>query len=394
MMMRHALFGIAILLSVAAPDAGAIPAWARKHNVACSNCHYPMPPRLNQAGLQFRWAGYRLPGEIGKSVEVAQISNYLAARGRVQYVYEQDAGEAPRESAFRLADASLFYGGPFGSRHAGFFEIEHSNDGFGLIVNVLGAWGSPRAYAGFRVGQMRWGPQAGLAGLDRPAGITTPGPISRPLTGGIPFAFPSSQLGAEVFFVARGNRVSVAMLNGVDSSGGSFGKDADTWKDVVVIDQLLFDDAGSGVILVSYTGTVRGIVPGLPGESHFTRLVASANKIVGNLEAMAGVVYGRDWDVPMAIPGGVLLGANTGLGYWFSGQFFPQRKVAVYGRYERMDPNTDLAGDAAARVVGGAAMPLGVPQYFKLAAEYWVDLPDGAGRPDTHRIALELMLAF
>src|SRR6266545_6772124 len=68
-----------------------IPAWARKYNMNCSGCHYPAPPRLNATGQRFKWAGYRMPEEVGEQVDVERIQNYLAAAGEVTYEYEKTA---------------------------------------------------------------------------------------------------------------------------------------------------------------------------------------------------------------------------------------------------------------------------------------------------------------
>lgn len=46
--------------SMFAPNAQAIPAFARKYNFSCNVCHVPGFPKLNDFGNQFRDHGYQL----------------------------------------------------------------------------------------------------------------------------------------------------------------------------------------------------------------------------------------------------------------------------------------------------------------------------------------------
>ena len=57
----------ALLPLLLAPDSGdALPLFARKYEMQCTQCHIAFP-RLNAYGMAFRQNGYRLPGEKGKS---------------------------------------------------------------------------------------------------------------------------------------------------------------------------------------------------------------------------------------------------------------------------------------------------------------------------------------
>src|SRR5512143_4310724 len=101
----------------------AIPAWARKYNMNCSGCHYPAPPRLNATGIRFRWAGYRMPEEMGEKVDVSQVSNYLAVRGRMRYEYSKTESQPVSTSAFTFNDATVFYAGALGRNFGAFKEL-------------------------------------------------------------------------------------------------------------------------------------------------------------------------------------------------------------------------------------------------------------------------------
>jgi hypothetical protein len=45
-------------------------------------------------GIRFRWAGYRMPDEIGQKVDVKDVGHYVAMRGRMQYAYDKHPGPA------------------------------------------------------------------------------------------------------------------------------------------------------------------------------------------------------------------------------------------------------------------------------------------------------------
>ena len=65
--------GKSVRMSTRTATSKVIPAWARRYNANCSMCHSPAVPRLNARGIQFKWAGYRLPEEIGEKAEVTRL---------------------------------------------------------------------------------------------------------------------------------------------------------------------------------------------------------------------------------------------------------------------------------------------------------------------------------
>ncbi|MEP7325801.1 MAG: hypothetical protein ABI836_07630 [Gemmatimonadota bacterium] len=378
---------------------GLIPAWARKYNVNCSACHLPAVPRLNENGQRFKWAGYRMPEEIGENVEVGKVQNYLAAGGKVQYEWETTGGAPTTASQFSLPGITLFYAGPFGRTYSGFLELEHGSEGeIERVAHVSALWGKEHQYAGFRVGQMHYLAEWGLAGFDRPIGISAPLPIDGPVTGGVPFTLGEHQLGLEAFFVSGANRLSAQVLNGVDPSGMGSVSDVDTKKDFLVTDQLLIDHAGSGVQAAAYYGTIVGLDPSATGLStHYLRLGLTANKIFHNFELLGAVIYARDKDLPVGGGSPFTAAEDKGLGYWLSGQYTFVRdsepSLTVFSRFESNDPNTQAADDAMRRVVVGAVLPINLPQYFRWAIEYRRDMPQG-GLPRTSNVTTELMLNF
>ncbi len=369
-----------------------IPAWARKHNMNCSGCHYPAVPRLNATGLKFRWAGYRMPEEIGEKADVGKVDNYLAAGVEAELAYDKTEG-APATNSFAAPALVVFYAGPVGRNFSGFLEVEHGPDGeVERIGHVATMWGKDQAFGGLRFGQMHNFFEWGLAGFDRPVGLSAPAPLDGPLTGGVPFVFGEMAVGLEAYYVRGSNRLSGQVLNGITPDGEIGGADADNKKDFLVTDQLLLDDAGSGIQAVGYFGSVVGLdtatAPTL--NSHFWRLGVSANKIYRNFELLGGLVYGKDTDLPASISAVNL----TGLGYWVSGQYFmPKSSLTLYGRFEVVDPDTDTPDDADRRLVAGAVLPANLPQYLRCAVEYRLDTPQG-GAPKTNSLAVGVRLTF
>lgn len=66
-------------------EAAAMPMFARKYEVTCNVCHTAIP-RLNQFGYKFRAAGFRLPEEIGKSLDKKfELGDYFAARAQARF---------------------------------------------------------------------------------------------------------------------------------------------------------------------------------------------------------------------------------------------------------------------------------------------------------------------
>jgi len=383
------VIGLATLGSVLlAPDAGAIPAWARKYNMNCSGCHYPAAPRLNTVGLQFRWNGYRMPNEIGEQQVVDEISNFLSMRGRFRYT-NQTRTATPTQSGFSVNDATIFLGGSFLRNWAGFFEFEReAEDAVELVAHVQVQWGTASSSWGFRGGPMHWFSRTGLAGFDRPAGISTPAALAGKTTGGagaIPFSFANDQLGLETFYLRGRTRLSVEVLNGIDTTGvGDAGETMDAAKDLVATASQILDDVGSGVTAMAYYGTI-----GRTSPQHFMRAAVSANKIWQDNELEAGYVYSQDRNLPAAAPN------ITGSAYFVGLQrYFRSNTLTLFGRLDHVDPNTSATNDAFSVYTLGAVLPVGTPQYVRLALEGSVRNFQGTGVSSIKKLQAELMLNF
>jgi hypothetical protein len=376
-----------------------IPAWARRYNVNCSHCHEAAIPRLNSTGFRFRWAGYRMPEDLGQPVTVSQVTNYLAARAQIDYVWEKTDGQPTTASEFAEPALAILYAGPFGKNFGGWFELNREEGEVGASAAVTGVWGSEKNHGGFRVGNVPYYLEGGVAGFDRPIGIEAPTPAAGPVSSAIPFSFEGEQQAGELFYVTGNNRIAATLLNSNVFDGTALSQTGSTKKDVSLNDMLLIDEKGSGLYAAGYYGTVTGMDPAQAStNSHYWRLAFSANKYFGgvdgpNLEALGGVVYGQDLDLPV---GAVFTRTdNKGYGYWFSGQyFFAKPALTVFGRFESVDPDTQTSSDGNQRFVFGMVLPVNLPEYLRLTAEWHMDKPQASGAPKTNAATAEVQVIF
>ncbi|MBX9854853.1 MAG: hypothetical protein K2Y26_04980 [Gemmatimonadaceae bacterium] len=433
-----------VALAFAPRVSHALPPWARRYNMSCSGCHSPAVPRLNATGIQFKWAGYRMPDEIGEKADMRRIREYLGQRTRVEYAYARTTGDdATNDVTIPLASA--FLAGPFGRNFGAYVEIGRESGGAAeYAVEGTGTWGKETSYGGLRVGMGHLIYGGALAGLDRPTGIAVPLAIGEGLTAAVPFRFSADNAAAEAFWVFNGrNRLSVralrglgavepleaegeasvtaakalrlrgasfARVNGVQTAArtvadpGAGGEDEEAETrftsrvDLAVTNQFMWDANGSGVALMAYFGSTPGLDFAAPDRAaRYTRFVATANKIYRNVELLGGYALGRDTRLPLLDDEGTALDGPraSGAGYWGSAQYsFTEWPVAVYGRYETLDRNRDRSDDQLRRWVVGAVKPLGSPEYVRLGLEWVLDDPQRMLGPRRQRLAAELLIAF
>jgi hypothetical protein len=271
-----------------------------------------------------------LPEEIGEKVEVTNLGDYLAARGIARYSFEKTEGEEADVNAFNVPEASVFAAGAIGGNYGGFFEFERVSDGtVDLVAQVVRVWGKETSFGGARAGTGHTLVGGAVAGFDRATGIFTPMPLDEPTTEAIPFSFAGDQVGG------AGRKLRPPSLSPRQGRGSAIrlaheeAFTASTKKDWAVENQLMRDAAGSGLTLIAYRGTIEGLNPKAPDlDSHFWRLSASANKIVGNFELLGGYVGSKDEDLPIGEGSPFLTDEVTGDAFWVSGQYIHPHDAA------------------------------------------------------------------
>jgi hypothetical protein len=164
-MKRTTVFAVAVmvfaLMSFGADEAGAIPAFARKHNLACSSCHSAWG-YLNWTGRIYKEAGYILPDEDGEidydTNPTRKISDSLVLdktfpiSARLKgYVFDDKSGSDLKIRP--LHEVEVFSAGNFWKRASWFFELEgEDEDNFETKVGGSFAWHFERTFnvqAGF-----------------------------------------------------------------------------------------------------------------------------------------------------------------------------------------------------------------------------------------------------
>ncbi len=111
-------------IAIDAPDASAVPVFARKYHTTCFTCH-TTPPLLNDFGLRFQANGYELPGTIEKYAQADQPSFLMGvvAQPMFQYFQSKDnLGGTPTTSntSFSGVEVGLFTSASLGD-HFSFY---------------------------------------------------------------------------------------------------------------------------------------------------------------------------------------------------------------------------------------------------------------------------------
>lgn len=390
------LIGIVGTLLATVRESEAIPAWARKYGADCSMCHYPVIPRLNSFGHQFRRAGYRTPDEFNKDQDVTKVGDFFAARLRARFDYENKEGQIER-SEFTLNDATFFYAGAISKNFSGFVESEIESDGeIELVGQLQGVFGKAERYISFRTGQMHTLPRVGFSGFDRPSGISTNPLLSTTLTRSGPiqganFALNKDEKGLEITYVQGRGRLLAQVLNGVnqDGSGTASKGDVDADKDFQVAYEYILDDIASGVTAFYYKGSYPGVASpsAVSQRFNFYRLGIMANKIFpvgfGYFELQGGYIRSSD-NVPAQVGPNVLGHA----GYVESQQYLTGPEITFLERFSIIDMETVSNIVTRKDYMVGVVAP--VQTWLRVAAEYTYTTDNWANGLSDHSALLEL----
>lgn len=143
--------------SIFAPEASALPAFARQTGMACNACHAMHFPVLNSFGRAFKASGYTMMGAQGKvEGDNLSIPDTLNAAVLLKYRYQKDntagvagAGKtAPTTNSngmWQMGDEfSLFFGGRMA-------EGDHIKIGFLMENNVANVGSAGNLVAGLRI---------------------------------------------------------------------------------------------------------------------------------------------------------------------------------------------------------------------------------------------------
>lgn len=387
----------------------ALPAFARKYKADCAMCHYPVVPRLNNFGQQYRRAGYRTPGEFNKDQDFLNVNNMVAGRIRSQFVYENKEGFVAR-TEFKSPEFALYYSGAISRNFSAWMHATANNStDVDFHGHIQGVFGKPNSFFSFRIGQMHMLQQQGIGGFDSPLAISTTPINNIPLTSTgkpVTFTFNKRQKGIELAYVRGPGQLRLQITNGLneDGSGTADSGDIDSDKDYLVAYDHILDDIASGFTVFYYHGTTHGMVTrvnGSPsavdGEFNYWRAGVNVSKIFhipefGFFELQGGYTRSHDNNPSGTLPGTDIEGDIDGNAFYVeSQQYITGPEVTFYERFSLIDP--DLARDNSTRkdYTIGVVTPL--QTWLRITGEYTFTDNDATGLSD-HVGILELQINY
>ncbi len=162
--MKKIVLSIAGVMAIAAfaPEASALPVFARQTGMACSACHFQHFPLLNGFGRAFKSAGYTMMGAQGKiEGEELDIPNVLNLAVFATAAYQTQSGTAGNSNTAPKwlvpstgGETSLFFGGRI-SEFAGF--LAEAGLGGAGVANTGGVVGAAKLAMLFPVADARAG---------------------------------------------------------------------------------------------------------------------------------------------------------------------------------------------------------------------------------------------
>jgi hypothetical protein len=331
--------------------------------------------------------GYRTPAEYGKDQELTNVSNFLSARIKSQFAYENNKGTVER-SEFRFPDLSLFYGGALSRHFSAWVHVFANNStSVDLHGHLMGNWGTSDNMFMVRVGQMHMLSQEGVGGFDRPTSININPVHTLALTrtsalangGALAYNFDLRQKGIELAYIHGPGKLAVHVSNGLNQNGSGTANvgDIDPQKDIMVYYEHLLDDIASGFTLFYYNGTTHGTVTptgttGAPtsvsNQFNYSRFGVNANKVfpvagLGFFELQGG--YVRSYDNNPSTVGPDIQGNAF---YVESQQYITGPELTFYERYSWIDLDAARKNSARKDYAIGVVMPL--ETWLRVAAEY------------------------
>lgn len=118
---------VVTLSTIFASEAEAVPAFARKYEQNCTQCHIAFP-KLNDYGMKFRQNGYRDVGEVGedlwkKALNVGGLFQFGALDRTEEAKKNNVTTKTKKRQIEGEQQAELFFGGPLGKNISYFAEM-------------------------------------------------------------------------------------------------------------------------------------------------------------------------------------------------------------------------------------------------------------------------------
>jgi hypothetical protein len=373
-MKPHRLPLLAAFGLLASASAYAIPAWSRSEATACSSCHATPTWQLTGVGLDFLKNGHR--NEPFKHNNSAmKWDNYFSllwkARAYNDRLDDAKTGNANTQrpsTNLEQHSFALYTGGSLSERFSYFTEIYLSENTGATSGGNIGQGDAARkklaeAFLQYNHPLADGTFLAARAGEILPAIIHMFGVGARSieqraivmndaLAGNSNTYRPfSRQQGLDLTLCGKHYEVAVGLVNGSDTSTTN-SLDADSHKDIYVSGLYNFDEQESGVGVFHYDGRFANYTV----KQDFSTPLLFHNKF--HRTGLLGRFVRDKW----RIVGTYFMGEETlnaakmkadNQGYYILGDYNFSERFGLFARYERLDPNKDLARNETTQIIFG-----------------------------------------
>jgi hypothetical protein len=344
----------ATLLALRPGPAGAVPVFARKYGLNCTNCHSGFP-RLNDWGHRFRTNGYRLPDRENEEKTVLESPPPFALRTSAGYTHERfyRGADGINTSGFRVHGLDVLSAGVI-APHVSYLMVYPPQlaDSRGvpgqegtieMASVVFSGLGSP--WLNVRAG--RFEPAYAAFSVKRHLTVTPYEVYDYAFPGGSPFS--ETQEGIEVTGSGRGFAYAAGVVNGSATNRLDDGP-ADAYaRASMVIGAGEGQTAGQRIGVTGYLGRARDSLS--DGElKSYSRFGVDASFNLKQVNLAAQWLYGQD---QKALWEPYLAGDACWSGFFAELSWQPLVECVAFARYDQVNsPGGILQGDVT-RMTGG-----------------------------------------
>ncbi len=330
-----AAIAAATLLALRPDPTGAVPVFARKYGLNCTNCHSGFP-RLNDWGQRFRANGYRLPDRENEEKTVLESPPPFALRTSHGYTYErfENGAEGTNASGFRVHGLDVLSAGVI-APHVSYLMVyppqlaesrgvQGQEGTIEMASVVFSGLGSP--WLNVRAG--RFEPAYAAFSVKRHLSITPYEIYDYAFPGGSPFS--ETQEGIEVTGSSRGFAYAAGLLNGSATNRSSDGPSDAYARASMVIGAGEGQTAGQRIGVTGYLGRARPL-EGLTDLQTYSRLGVDASLNLKQVNLAAQWLYGQD---PKALWGPGFADDACWSGFFAELSWQPLVECVAFARYD------------------------------------------------------------
>ena len=347
-----AALAAATLLALRPGPAGAVPVFARKYGLNCTNCHSGFP-RLNDWGQRFRANGYRLPGRENEERTVLESPPPFALRTSHGYTHERfEAGaEGVNASGFRVHGLDVLSAGViaphvsylmvYPPQLAGSRGVQEQEGTIEMASVVFSGLGSP--WLNVRAG--RFEPAYAAFSVKRHLTVTPYEVYEYAFPGGSPFS--ETQEGIEVTGSGRGCAYAAGLVNGSATNRPDDGP-ADVYaRAAMVIGAGEGQTAGQRIGVTGYLGRARPEEG--PGTLQtFSRVGVDASLNLKQVNLALQWLYGSDDRTLWGRPDDVCWS-----GFFAELSWQPLVECVAFARYDQVNSPGGIEQEDVTRLTGG-----------------------------------------